>query len=92
MERRYKIRKSVSRGSPSYQLGHYEMIGEPGKRRSMFVVDVHLGEFENADAALGAWPAEIARLRAVGRDRRAESLEAKLIKLQQLSKGGEDHA
>ncbi len=89
MERRY-IRKSVSRGSPSYQLGHYEMIGKPGTRRSAFVVDVHLGEHPTPESALEAWPAEIARLRAVGRDRRAENLTSKLEKLQQLTKGEDD--
>ncbi len=66
------------------------MIGEPGKRRSAFVVDAHLGEHPTPESALEAWPASLARLRAVGRDRRAESLEAKLIKLQQLTKGEDD--
>jgi hypothetical protein len=30
MERRkYKVRRVISRGSPSYQLGHYEITGKP---------------------------------------------------------------
>jgi hypothetical protein len=35
MERRkYKVRRVVSRGTPSYQLGHYEMLEPPGSRRT----------------------------------------------------------
>jgi len=29
---RYKVRRVVSRGTPGYQLGHYEMAGKPGAR------------------------------------------------------------
>lgn len=60
------------------------MVGEPGKRRSAFVVDVHLGEHPTPESALEAWPPEIERLRAIGRDRRADSLETKLEKLTRL--------
>ncbi len=51
---RYKVRRVVSRGSPSYQIGHYEMTGEPGARRSVFKVLVHLGEHATPEAALKA--------------------------------------
>ena len=85
-----KIRKSMSRGTPSYQLGHYEMIGDPGKRRSAFKVDVHLGEYASAEAALLAWPEEVRRLRKVGRETGADRLEGKLTKLRQLTKGEND--
>ena len=88
--RRYKIRKSMSRGTPSYQLGHYEMQGEPGARRSAFKVDVHLGEYASAEEALSAWPEEVRRLREVGRETGADRLEAKLTKLRQLTKGEND--
>jgi hypothetical protein len=61
MERREcKVRRVVSQGTPSYQNGHYEMTGEQGKRRSMFKVDVHLGEHATCEEALAAWPFEIA--------------------------------
>jgi hypothetical protein len=83
-----KIRKSMSRGTPSYQLGHYEMQGERGNRRSVFKVDVHLGEHATAGEALEALPSEIARLRQIGRDSKANKLEAKLERLQELTKGG----
>lgn len=79
--REHKIRKVVSRETPSYQLGHYEMKGEAGKRRSVFKVDVHLGEHETAEAALALWPEEARKLRSIGRYNKAEKLEGKLEKL-----------
>ena len=86
-ERSYKIRRSMSRGTPSYQLGHYEMMGDPGKRRSAFRVDVHLGEHPDADKALSAWPEEIRRLDEIGRENKAEKLRRKLKRLRELMKG-----
>lgn len=80
-----KIRQSISRGTPSYQLGHYEMSGEQGKRRSIFKVDVHLGEHPTAEAALTAWPQEIDHLRQVGRENKADKVEAKLERLRELA-------
>lgn len=82
----YKIRKSTSRGTLSYQLGHYEMSGDKGKRRSVFKVDVHLGEHATADEALAAWPEDIRRLRAIGRESKADKLQAKLDRLRQLTR------
>ena len=84
-----KVRKVTSRGTPSYQLGHYEMQGEKGKRRSVFKVDVHLGEYETSEDALAAWPDEIQHLRSVGRENQAFKLEGKLTKLYKLAKRGE---
>jgi hypothetical protein len=75
-----RIRQSMSRGTPSYQLGHYEMSGEKGKRRSVFKVDVHLGEHANADDALAAWTEDTHQLQAT-RPRRANKLQAKLDRL-----------
>lgn len=87
MERRNnKVRKVISRGTPSYQLGHYEMQGDKGKRRSVFKVDVHLGEYPTVEEALAVWPSEIYHLRNIGRDNQAERLEAKLTKLYRLGK------
>jgi hypothetical protein len=79
-----KIRRVTSRGTPSYQLGHYEMQGELGKRRSVFKVDVHLGEHESPEAALSLWPQEIQHLRSVGRETKADKLQMKLERLKEL--------
>jgi len=81
----YIIRKVTSRGTPSYQLGHYEMQGEQGKRRSVFKVDVHLGEYATVGDALHVWPGEVDRLRRIGRENKAEKLEHKLERLRELS-------
>jgi len=83
----YKIRNSMSRGTPSYQLGHYEMIGDPGRRRSTFKVDVHLGLYASPEEALSTWPEEVRRLREIGRENAANKLEAKLRTLRKLMKG-----
>jgi hypothetical protein len=79
---RYKVRRVVSRGTPSYQLGHYEMTGEPGARRSRFKVLVHLGEHETPEAALEAWREDVERARRVGRDKTAAWIEEKVRKLE----------
>jgi hypothetical protein len=86
-EQSYKIRRSMSRGTPSYQLGHYEMIGDLGKRRSVFKVDVHLGEYASAEEALSAWPEDIRRLDEIGRENKAAKLRMKLERLRELTKG-----
>ncbi len=80
-----KVRKVTSRGTPSYQIGHYEMKGDKGKRRSVFKVDVHLGEYENPEVALDEWSQEIQRLRKVGRENQVKKLEAKMNKLRELT-------
>jgi hypothetical protein len=79
-----KIRQSTSRGTPSYQLGHYEMSGQPGKRRSVFKVDVHLGEHPTADEALSAWTEDVRQLETT-RPRKADKLQAKIQRLRELS-------
>jgi hypothetical protein len=83
MERRkYKVRRVVSRGTPSYQLGHYEMTGKPGSRRSVFRVLVHLGEYATPEAALEAWREEVERALRVGREKTAARIEEKIRKLE----------
>ena len=79
---RYKVRRVVSRGTPSYQFGHYEMTGEPGARRSVFRVLVHLGEHATPEAANAAWREDVERSRSVGRDKTAARIEAKVRKLE----------
>jgi hypothetical protein len=86
--RENKIRKVVSRGTPPYQLGHYEMQGDAGKRRSVFNVDVHLGEHPTPEQALAAWQEDIRKLREIGRESKAEKLQRKLDRLQELTEGG----
>ena len=78
---RYKVRRVVSRGTPAYQLGHYEMSGRPGARRSVFKVLVHLGEHATPGAALEVWREDAERARSVGRDKSAARTEAKIRKL-----------
>ena len=82
-----KVRKVTSRGTPSYQLGHYEMKGEKGKRRSVLKVDVHLGQYESVEETLTSWPEEIEALRRFKRDKQADRLEAKLSRLRELAGG-----
>jgi len=79
---RYKVRRVVSRGTPSYQLGHYEMTGKPGARRSVFKMLVHLGEHGTPEAALEAWREDVERARRVGREKTAARIEAKIRKLE----------
>jgi hypothetical protein len=79
---RYKVRRVVSRGTPSYQLGHYEMTGKTGSRHSRFKVLVHLGEHEAPEAALEAWREDVERARSVGRDKTAARIEEKIRKLE----------
>lgn len=78
----YKVRRVVSRGTPSYQLGYYETRGEPGRKRSYFKVVVHLGEYETPERAARAWREDVARCREVGRDKTAGKLATKLRKLE----------
>lgn len=87
---RYRLRRVRTDGTTSYQLGHYEMQGEPGRRRSAFKVDVHLGEHASAEEALSAWPEEIRRLRKIGRENKADKLQSKLERLRELTKGEDD--
>ncbi len=81
----YRVRKVTSRGTPSYQLGHYEMQGEAGKRRSVFKVDVHLGEHATPEDAVAQWSQEVGKLRELGRNNKAEKMERKLDELRSLS-------
>jgi hypothetical protein len=83
---RYKVRRVVSRGTPGYQLGHYQMTGKPGVRRSRFKVLVHLGEHQTPEAALEAWREDVERVRRVGREKTAARVEEKIRKLESAIK------
>jgi len=60
------------------------MRGEPGKRRSVFKVDVHLGEHTTADEALEAWTEDVRQLQTT-RPRKADKLRAKMDRLKELT-------
>jgi hypothetical protein len=47
---------------------------------------VHLGEYETPEAALAAWPNQIAEHRRYGRDEQAEKVQRKLDRLKELTK------
>jgi hypothetical protein len=87
-ERQHKVRKVTSRGTPSYQFGHYEMQGPAGKRRSVFKVDVHLGEHPTPEEAEAAWSEDTKRLRRIGRENQANKRVGKLEKLRTLTESG----
>jgi hypothetical protein len=59
---------------------------DEGKPRQEVVV--HLGQYPTPEDALTAWPEEIARHRAAGRDEQAEKLQEKLDRLRELTEGG----
>ena len=51
---------------------------------------VHLGEHSTAEAALNTWPQEIKELVRIGRPRKAEKLQDKLDRLQELMAQGDE--
>ena len=57
---------------------------EEGKPKQEVLV--HLGEHETPEAALAAWPEEIAEHRRTGTEEQAERLQEKLNRLQELMK------
>ncbi len=63
------------------------MQGPSGKRRSVFKVDVHLGEHATPEGALATWPQEVDHLLRIGRESKAEKLQRKLNTLQKLMEG-----
>jgi hypothetical protein len=54
------------------------MTGNPGARRSVFKVLVHLGEHQTPEAAIAAWREDVERSRSVGRDKTAARIEGKI--------------
>jgi hypothetical protein len=56
-----------------------------GKARSVFKVDVRLGEYVTAEDALAVWPQEVDHLRRIGRESKADKLQAKSERLQKLT-------
>jgi hypothetical protein len=77
------VRRVKSRGSgPYFQLVR-SYRNEEGQPRQEVLV--HLGVHETPEAALSAWPQELAHLRRIGRDQQADKLEANLRKLTALT-------
>jgi hypothetical protein len=72
--------RSRDRG-PYFQL--VRSYREGGKVKQEVLV--HLGEHETPEAALAAWPSEIAHLRRIGRDQQADKLQANFEKLRALT-------
>jgi hypothetical protein len=64
-----------------YQLVHSYREGDTVKKEVL----IHLGEHETPEAALVAWPEEIAEHRRAGRDQQAEKLQGKLERLHALT-------
>lgn len=56
-----------------------------GKRRSRFKVLVNLDEHPTPEDAATAWTEEVSRPRRVGRNKRADRLENKLSRLEELA-------
>ena len=77
------VRKVTSRGGgPYFQLVRSYRYEDGQPRQEVLV---HLGVHETPEAALSAWPNEIAHLRRIGRGRQADKLEANLNKLKALT-------
>jgi len=75
------VRRTSSRGTgPYFQL--VRSYRHSGKVRQEVLV--HLGEHPTPESALATWPATVEHLRAIGRDARADRLEAKLHRLRAL--------
>ena len=72
--------RSRGRG-PYFQL--VRSYRESGKVKQEVLV--HLGEHETPEAAMAAWPSEIAHLRRIGRDQQADKLQANFEKLRALT-------
>jgi hypothetical protein len=73
--------RSRERG-PYFQLVR-SYRNEEGKPRQEVLV--HLGVHETPEAALSAWPTEIAHLQRIGRDQQADKLQANFEKLRALT-------
>lgn len=58
------------------------MQGEQGKARSVFKVDVYLGEYATAEDALAVWPQGVDHLRQIGQESKADRLQPKSERLQ----------
>ena len=73
--------RSRERG-PYFQLVR-SYRNEEGKPRQEVLV--HLGVHETPEAALSAWPTELAHLQRIGRDQQADKLQANFEKLRALT-------
>jgi hypothetical protein len=75
------VRRIRSRKHDYFQLVR-SYRNEEGRPRQEVLV--HLGEHKTPEAALTAWPGEIAEHRRANRDEQAEKLQLKLVRLQEL--------
>ncbi len=77
------MRTVNSRGREYNQL--VRSYREHGKVKQEVIA--HLGELTSANEALEYWPQEVALLRRTGQHAKADKVEAKLHRLQELTKG-----
>ena len=77
------VRTVSSRGREYNQL--VRSYRENGKVKQEVIA--HLGELTSADEALKYWPQEVELLRRTGQHTKADKVEAKLNRLQELTKG-----
>jgi len=78
------VRTVSSRGREYNQL--VRSYREKGKVKQEVIA--HLGELKDADEALEYWPQEVELLRRTGQHSKADKVEAKLNRLQELTEGG----
>lgn len=74
------VRQSKSRSTTSFQL--VQNYRDAGKVKTRVLC--HLGEHPTPEEALAAWREESPRLRSIGRDAKADRLNAKIATLEHL--------
>ena len=67
---------------------YYQAVRSYREKRKVKQEVIHLGEHSTAEAALESWPQEIQELERIGRPRKADKIQRKLKRLQELRKGG----
>jgi hypothetical protein len=77
------VRTVSSRGREYNQL--VRSYRENGKVKQEVIA--HLGELTSADEALEYWPQEVELLRRTGQHTKADKVEVKLNRLQELTEG-----
>jgi hypothetical protein len=82
--------RAVKLERDSEQYGTYYQAVRSYREKGKVKQDVvHLGEHQTAEAALDAWPEEVKELERIGRPRKAEKLQKKLDRLQELIEQGD---
>ena len=66
---------------------YYQAVRSYRERSKVKQEVVHLGEHSTAESALDSWPQEIQELERMGRPRKADKIQRKLNRLQELTEG-----